>query len=63
MHLRSLNVLRPWGRRLVLFGAALLLSGVACTAQAQHLDNGLYGGLYGRLGAGLSGYTGGSHSI
>lgn len=54
MHLRSLNVPRLWGGRLALLGAALLLSGVVCTAQAQHLDSGFYG----KLGAGLSGYTG-----
>ena len=55
MHLPSLNVPRPRGDRLVFFaGVMLLLSGVVCTAQAQHLGNGVYG----KLGAGLSGYTG-----
>ncbi|MCS3939985.1 PKD repeat protein [Salinibacter ruber] len=54
MHLCSLNVPRSRGGRLVLLGVALLLSGVVGTAQAQHLDNGFYG----KLGAGLSGYTG-----
>ncbi|WP_263784318.1 PKD domain-containing protein [Salinibacter grassmerensis] len=54
MHLRSLNVPYPRGGRLVLLGVALVLSGVVCTAQAQHLKNGFYG----KLGAGLSGYTG-----
>ena len=56
MHLCSLNVPRSRGGRLVLLGVALLLSGVVGTAQAQYLDNGFYG----KLGAGLSGYTGGS---
>jgi len=38
----------------LLVGVMLLLSGVVGTAQAQHLGNGFYG----KLGAGLSGYTG-----
>ncbi|WP_263819995.1 PKD domain-containing protein [Salinibacter sp.] len=54
MHLCSLNVPRSRGGRLVLLGVALLLSGAVGTAQAQHLDHGFYG----KLGAGLSGYTG-----
>ena len=39
---------------MLLVGVMLLLSGVVGTAQAQHLGNGFYG----KLGAGLSGYTG-----
>ncbi|MEF8817573.1 MAG: PKD domain-containing protein [Salinibacter sp.] len=54
MALPRLNVLRPPRGCLILLGVALLCSVGVSAGQAQHLGTGIYG----KLGAGLSGYTG-----
>ncbi|WP_103020890.1 PKD domain-containing protein [Salinibacter altiplanensis] len=54
MRLLSLDLSRLPEGGLALLGAVLLVLGSGPTVQAQHLDSGFYG----KLGAGLSGYTG-----